>query len=224
MALDTHFGKSIFLHHGCRLQDETRIIRHPTQCLRQQEWYGRKRKSIGFQQVTSNQNTQRHHNSSNCHNSKLKFIAINYGGNTPTNLKEWLQILNYCSNKVALKHYSTTILQRYQLRDWLKKHTVLGPDFHAANQAISSDLGFLNKAQWPHSLRDRFITNKHGVANFTVVLNRKPFLSGLQLQQVSLRPPFPELIEDMLYISPSVTVSVSIMKTAPGKGGISFQQ
>ena len=78
-------GISSFLHHGCRLQNQTRITRQPTQCLRQQEWYGRKRKSIGFQQVTSNpahQNTQRHHNSSNCRNSKLKFTAINYGGNT----------------------------------------------------------------------------------------------------------------------------------------------
>ena len=84
MALDTHLGISGFLHHGCQLQNETRIARQPTQCLRQQERYGRKRKSIGFQQVTSNranQNTQRHHNSSNCRNSKLKFTAINYGGN-----------------------------------------------------------------------------------------------------------------------------------------------
>ena len=171
----------------------------------------------------ANQNTQRHHNSSNCRNSKLKFTAINYGGNTPANLKELLQISNYRNNKDALKHYLSTILQKYQLRDWPKKHIVLGPDFHAANQAITSDLGFLNKAQWPHSPRDRFVTNEHDVANFTVGLNRKPFLSGLQLQQVSLRPPFPELIDDMLYISPSATVSISIMKTAPGKGGISFQ-
>ena len=84
MALDTHLGISSFLHHGYRLQNETRITRQPTQCLRQQEWFGRKRKSIGFQQVTSNpanQNTQRHHNSPNCRNSKLKFTAINYGGN-----------------------------------------------------------------------------------------------------------------------------------------------
>ena len=54
-------------------------------CLKQQEWYGRKRKSIGFQQLTSNpanQNTQRRHNPLNCSNSKLKFTAINYGGNT----------------------------------------------------------------------------------------------------------------------------------------------
>ena len=142
----------------------------------------------------------------------------------PPNLKELLQILKYLKNKDALKHYLTTILQKYQLRDWPKKHTVLGPDFHAANQAITSDLGFLNKAQWPHSPRDRFVTNEHNVANFTVGLNRKPFLSGLQLQQVSLRPPFPELINDMLHISPSATVSISIMKTAPGKGGIIFQQ